>query len=112
MMEPINNTHTQLLLAREAGLCDIAIVPRFTPWHIGRYRDGWKIYSPGWTDIIFPRFPHGSDKAALKAAMEWAEQKHGIQPHKWRGNAMRDKVHADVYKRFPLRMPKPKEPTK
>lgn len=115
------NTHDQLMHARAAGLCDIAITPRRVPSSSRSrptFQSGWEAYSPGrdfrdpavtraWYDSgttrIFEERGNVSREQTLIAAMNWvADNFGGVN---WKRNRSHDYVAEQVAKRFPLRKP-------
>lgn len=114
------NTHDQLMHARVAGLCDIAITQRRVPSSSRSrptFQSGWAVYSPGrdlrepgakraWYDHGTSRiFDEGMDEPtreqALIAAMNWVADKFGGV--NWKRNRSHDYVAEQVARRFPLR---------
>ena len=116
--QPIN-THDQLVRAREAGLSDVGILTRHVQGPRDSWRDGWKVYRPGYNigDVsnrwdwdygcrVFSRREWSGgwrkeDAQALEAAKVWASKRYGIT--EWARNKSGDWVDARVNKQFPLR---------
>jgi len=108
MTRAIVNTYDQLV----AGLPCVGILERKGP--LSKRATQWAVYDPTrktdptpggpWYDNgckTFSFFLLGGRRAALVAAKAWAAEKYGVT--RWKRNALRDYVPADVFARFPLR---------
>jgi hypothetical protein len=110
------NTHDQLLAARSAGLPDVAVCPRHCNGGRDSWRNGWKVYQPGFNlgdetnrwdwDYGCKVFSEGmgnwreSRELAFFQASSWTREQYGIR--KFVRNRMGDFVDERVNKQFPL----------
>jgi hypothetical protein len=112
----IINTYDQLLAAREAGLPDVAVLPRKVRGGRTDWRDGWKVWRPGFnlgteTDLFsydygyrvfsdVDRNSRAGRAKALAAANQWAGLRYKVEG--WVRNPMGAYVDRRVNEKFPL----------